>query len=134
MVTLDQAQDFIHEYKRYMVMQGLANTMLYPSEPVERVWCIHMAHTKNYVKFCMKVARRVYYHIPYTGETSGDYDRNAYETSRSFYQEVFTVEPPNMVWPPADVRFQIENFTHSQINLIRISGLYTRYSQDNLEF
>jgi len=57
MITLDQAQDFIHEYRRYMVMQGLSNVPLYPSEPVEKVWCIHMAHTKNYVRFCMKTSK-----------------------------------------------------------------------------
>jgi hypothetical protein len=55
MVTLDQAQDFIYEYKRFIVLQGLANTNLYPSEAVEKVWCIHIVHSKNYIEFCNKV-------------------------------------------------------------------------------
>jgi hypothetical protein len=134
MVTLDQAQDFIHEYRRYIVMQGLSSVPLYPSEPVEKVWLIHMAHTTNYVRFCTKVCRRVFYHIPYTGETSGEQDRNAYELSLEFYRAVYLQEPPSMVWPPSSVRFQMANFQHSYINLVRISGLYSRYLQDNLQF
>jgi hypothetical protein len=127
MVTLDQAQDFIHEYQRYIVMQGLSKVPLYPSEPVEKVWEIHMAHGINYVRFCMTVCKRVFYHIPYTGETTGQQDRSAYDLSLEFYRDVYLQEPPSMIWPPGSVRFQVTNFQHSQINLIRIAGLYTRY-------
>lgn len=74
MITLDQARDFIYEYKWFIVMQGLANTYLYPSEAVDKIWQIHMAHGKNYVEFCMKVCKRVFYHGVYTGDTTGGED------------------------------------------------------------
>lgn len=74
MITLDQAQDFIYEYRRFIVLQALANTRLYPSESVEKVWLIHMAHTKNYVEFCKAIGNRVFYHMPYTGDSTGEED------------------------------------------------------------
>ena len=78
MVTLDQAQDFIYEYRRFIALQALANCRLYPSEVIEKVWKIHMVCSKNYIKFCDKICKKVFYHMPYTGDTSGQEDQNNY--------------------------------------------------------
>lgn len=100
-MTLDQADDFIHEYKRFIVLQGLANTHLYPSEGIEKVWCIHMVHSKNYIEFCNSVTRRVFYHKPFTGDTTGHEDQNRYNLTLQFYEQVYLIQPPTLIWPPA---------------------------------
>jgi len=110
-------------------LQGLANTYLYPSEPIDKVWCIHMAHGKNYIDFCMKVCTRVFYHGVFTGNTSGGEDQSIYNMTLIFYQQIYLIPPPSMIWPPAAVRFDVNNFRHTNINLIRVSGLWTRMQQ-----
>lgn len=76
MVTLDQADDFIYEYRRFIILQALSGQRLYPSEAVDKVWKIHMGYGKNYVQFCMKVCNRVFHHPAFTGDSSGDADQS----------------------------------------------------------
>ena len=89
MVTMSQAQDFIYEYRRFIFLQSICNARCYPSEPVEKVWLIHMGYGKNYIKFCDHVAKRVFYHLPYTGDTTGEQDQDNYESTLRFYSSVF---------------------------------------------
>jgi len=51
MVSLDQAQDMIFEYRRFMLLYGLTTFKLYPSEQIEKVWLIHMSFSPNYIDF-----------------------------------------------------------------------------------
>lgn len=51
MISIDQAIDMIFEYRRFILLYGLTGYKLYPSEQIEKVWLIHMAHGTNYIKF-----------------------------------------------------------------------------------
>jgi len=62
-----------------------------------------MVHGKNYVEFCNKVTRRVFYHKAYIGDTSGHEDQARYNNTIQFYEQVFLIQAPTMVWPPASV-------------------------------
>eukprot|EP00343_Euplotes_focardii_P009474 CAMPEP_0205828048 /NCGR_PEP_ID=MMETSP0206-20130828/33952_1 /ASSEMBLY_ACC=CAM_ASM_000279 /TAXON_ID=36767 /ORGANISM="Euplotes focardii, Strain TN1" /LENGTH=340 /DNA_ID=CAMNT_0053129497 /DNA_START=749 /DNA_END=1771 /DNA_ORIENTATION=+ len=133
MVSLDQAQDMIFEYRRYIFLYGLTSFKLYPSEQVEKVWLIHMAFGPNYIDFCTKTISFVPYHVPYTGNTNGYDDRQEYANTLSFYQAVFNVLPCTSVWPPVEFRFVAENFQCMFINLIRLSGFFWANQLGNLQ-
>lgn len=133
MVSLDQAQDMIFEYRRFILLFGLTGFKLYPSEQVEKVWCIHMAFSVNYIDYCTKTIGLVPYHVPFTGNTTGYDDRAEYANTLSFYTAVFGVNPCSSVWPPVEHRFNIENFQCMFVNLIRLSGFYWANQLGNLE-
>ena len=132
MVSVDQAQDFIFEYRRFMYLYGLTSYKLYPSEQVEKVWLIHMACGTNYIDFCDKTIKFVPYHVPFTGETNGYNDRQEYDNTLTFYQAVFNEAPCTSCWPPGDFRFQVENFQCMFINLIRLAGFYWSYQAGHM--
>jgi hypothetical protein len=93
MISVDQANDIIFEYRRFILMYGNTGYKLYPSEQIEKVWLIHMSHGANYVKFCNEGIGLVPYHIPFTGNTNGYDDRQEYLNTLSLYQVMFN-EPP----------------------------------------
>ena len=51
MISIDQAIDFIFEYRRFILLYGLTNFKLYPSEQIEKVWLIHMSFSNNYIDY-----------------------------------------------------------------------------------
>ena len=48
MISETQAQDMIFEYRRFIILEGMTNYKLYPSEPIDKVWQIHMSYSENY--------------------------------------------------------------------------------------
>lgn len=133
MVSIDQAIDMIFEYRRFIVLYGLTGYKLYPSEQIEKVWLIHMVHGTNYIKFCDESIKFVPYHVPFTGNTNGYDDRQEYANTLSFYQAIFNEVPCSSCWPPADFRFNPENFTCMFVNLIRLAGMYWSNNNGNLK-
>lgn len=133
MISIDQANDMIFEYRRWILLLGITKVRLYPSEQIEKVWLIHMAHSNSYLKFCDKTIKYVPYHMPFTGNTNGFDDRAQYVNTLSFYQLIFNEVPCTSVWPPVDFRFQVENFQCMFVNLIRLAGMYWAHSQGNLK-
>lgn len=132
MVSIDQAQDMIFEYRRFLLLYGLTNFKLYPSEQIEKVWLIHMSFGVNYIDFCSKTINFVPYHVPFTGNTTGYDDRTEYNNTLGFYTAIFGVQPCSSCWPPAELRFNIENFQCMFINLIRLAGFFWAHQLGNL--
>lgn len=132
MVSIDQANDMIFEYRRFLLLSGITAYKLYPSEQIEKVWLIHMAHGTNYIKFCNDSINFVPYHVPFTGNTSGYNDRQEYDNTLTFYSAVFNEAPCTSCWPPGDFRFQVENFQCMFVNLIRLAGMYWANMQGHL--
>lgn len=124
LISKQQAEDNIFEYRRFIILCGMANQKLYPSETIEKVWLLHMAYSSNYIKFCMEGIGLVQYHVPFTGNTSGYDDRFCYDSTLSMYQAVFSEKPCTSCWAPADLRFDISNFTCMFVNLIRLAGMH----------
>jgi hypothetical protein len=133
MISIDQARDIIFEYRRFILMYGNTAYKLYPSEQIEKVWLIHMAHGTNYIKFCNDSIGIVPYHMPFTGNTTGYDDRNEYANTLSLYQAMFNEVPCTSVWAPVDFRFDVENFKCMFVNLIRLAGLYWANMQGHLK-
>lgn len=133
MVSIDQANDIIFEYRRFIFMIGNSGYKLYPSEQVEKVWLIHMAHSTNYVKMCNEGIGIVPYHLPFTGNTTGYNDREVYDNTLSLYHVLFSEPGCSSCWPPGEFRFQPENFQCMFVNLIRLAGLYWANMQGHLK-
>ena len=111
MISEQQAEDIIYEYRRFMMIEGMTNYKLYPSEAIEKVWLIHMGYGKNYIEFCKKSPEEQFiYHIPFTGNSNGYDDRECYKSTLDVYKIVFRENPPTSVWPNLEIRFHPENF------------------------
>ena len=125
MISEQQARDLLFEYRRFMILEGLTEYKMYPSQPIERVWLIHMGYSSNYIQLCKKLPDNTFVkHIPLVGDTKGFEDNKDYETTLKIYSLIFDEIPPTAAWAPVEIRFAPENFTCVYINLIRLAGMY----------
>lgn len=85
MVTIQEAREWIFEYRRFFVLLGMSNTKLYPSEQIEKVWMIHQSYSRNYFEMSNAVHNVAYFRYPYTGDSSGEVDRANYINTLALY-------------------------------------------------
>jgi len=134
MISTQQAEDSVCEYRKFMMIEGMTKYKLYPSELIDKVWLIHMSYSTNYINFCKQLPEKEFvYHIPFTGNSKGFDDVKNYKTTLSVYKLLYREDPPNFVWPPAKQRFHPENFSCVFVNLIRLAGMYNVYHQGYLK-
>lgn len=105
--SADYAQRAILEYKRYMFLAVTQGRHVCPSEPVDKVWHLHLTYTRSYwQELCKGVLGTDVHHEPSRGGGSEDAKHWAmYEATLDAYRAAFGEEPPADIWPPAEVRF-----------------------------
>jgi hypothetical protein len=134
MVSIQQAEDAIFEYRKFIMIEGMTKYKLYPSELIEKVWLIHMGYSGNYIELWKNLPDKKFaYHLPFTGNSSGFDDIQNYKTTLDVYKIVYHEDPPNFCWPPSEIRFAPENFNWVFVNLIRLAGMYTVYHNGYLK-
>ncbi|WP_256010302.1 hypothetical protein [Desertivirga xinjiangensis] len=92
--TINFASEAILEYKKFMYLAAISDSMVSPSEIVDVVWHQHLVDTKSYHQFCQVLGKRIE-HIPSTHHPA-EYDRfrHAKETTQKLYGEIFGDQPP----------------------------------------
>lgn len=78
-------EDAVYEYKKFMFLAAVSNTMVSPSKIIDIVWHQHLTYSKSYEEFCAILGKKIK-HIPSTGKKEEkevlkkavDYTKNAY--------------------------------------------------------
>jgi hypothetical protein len=94
------AQGAIREYLRFVYLTQVGTNPATPPIPVDKVWHLHMTHTRDYwERFCDGVLGAKLHHEP--GRDAGEVERHRaqYLATRSLYTQEFGQEPPAKYWP-----------------------------------
>lgn len=100
-----RAEQAILEYKKFIYLCVTQNSVMVPSDAVDRVWHLHLLYTKNYwQEFCGQVLLQKVDHNPAQTEEQ-DTMKQAYEQTLRMYENTFAQKPPASIWPKAKKRF-----------------------------
>ena len=100
--TFNFAQDAIIEYKKFMYLATVSDTMVSPSEIVDVVWHQHLIFTQSYESLCTILGKKIE-HIPSTHNRS-DYNKfkQAKDHTQKLYKEHFGEQPAEL-WEYPDI-------------------------------
>lgn len=103
----DYAQRVIDEYKKFAFLAVAADHPVTPSDQVDQVWHLHLVYTHSYWdEFCQKVLQQPLHHVPTCGGEREHAKFNKwYAKTLTSYEAFFGYQPPEDIWPAADVRF-----------------------------
>ncbi|MEZ5304131.1 MAG: glycine-rich domain-containing protein-like [Verrucomicrobiales bacterium] len=103
----DFARRAIAEYKRFIYLAIEAGHPVTPSVQVDLVWHLHLCYTRSYWEdLCGDVLGRPLHHGPTRGGGREDAKfRDWYAKTLDAYRAQFGSEPPEDIWPAADLRF-----------------------------
>lgn len=89
----------IQEYKKFVFLAMVADRVVSPSAPVDRVWHMHLLYTHSYWdKFCGEVLKQPLHHAPSLGDKEeGVKYQQIYEGTLGIYQRYFGT-PPEDIW------------------------------------
>ena len=116
--TRDFTELAILEYKKFMYLISVSDTMLSPSKIVDVVWHQHLIFTKSYAKFCLLLGKQVE-HIPSTHhQEEKEIFKLAKEKTRELYTNTFGEQPP-LIWNYTSMY----NSLHLETSKIKIDSL-----------
>ncbi|MFO0515325.1 MAG: hypothetical protein ACK5YA_00570 [bacterium] len=106
LLSLNRANDYVNEYKKFLFVSFVGNASLCPSEQVDLVWHYHQCYTKQYRDFSKMIMNtEVYGHNPIDGSES-DFNK---------YKEVYNLTLTYLIssfgnlnticWPHQELRF-----------------------------
>lgn len=85
------------EYLRFIVLASLGERVV-PSVSVDEIWHTHLTFTRNYWDgMCAKILNYPLHHDP-SGLVPNQKDRNDYQKTLQFYEDIFQQIPPSEVW------------------------------------
>lgn len=100
--TTGFARDAIIEYKKFMYLAAISESMVSPSEIVDIVWHQHLIFTQSYETFCTVLGKKIA-HIPSTHQNSDFAQfKLAKENTSESYNEHFGPQPPEF-WDHKDI-------------------------------
>ena len=107
----DKASSYIQEYARFMTMVYFSKFTLTPSEEIDHVWHNHQFLTVEYRNFCISVFGKLVLHTPTTGGQQENLKYiEVYQATIEYYKFLFNENVPASLWPPAEYRFDPNNF------------------------
>lgn len=89
------------EYLRFLALASTAPTMAVPSNDVDRVWHLHLLHTRHYWQvLCRTILETDLHHEP-SSDSPEDaaQHRKAYLETLTRYEATFDRKPPADIWP-----------------------------------
>lgn len=94
-IPLRDAHDLVTEYRRFLYLAALDQTMSVPPASVEMAWDLHR-QSPDYARFCTETLG--------ASAVPGDGARNlgssaAYRATRAAYRREFGEAPPSLIWP-----------------------------------
>lgn len=99
------ARRVLHEYQRFAYLSRLGNGVVTPSDEVDQAWHLHLTYTKHYWGPFQQALGGALHHMPTKGgaDQAARFEK-AYAQTLELYRSEFG-EPPEDIWPCADVRF-----------------------------
>ena len=95
----------IEEYRKFAFLMVAAGHMAVPSDQVDQAWHQHVLYTRSWSDFCKDVLQQPVHHEPTKGGVEEQSRFKAdYEQTVQSYRRFFG-EPPEDIWPNADLRF-----------------------------
>ncbi len=103
----DYAHRVIGEYRRFMFLAVTAGHPVTPSDQVDQVWHLHLIYSRSYwERFCPEVLQTSLHHGPTQGgDAEGKKYDDWYGRTLASYRQFFDEEPPQEIWPAAEIRF-----------------------------
>lgn len=95
----------IQEYKKFIFLAMVAEHIVSPPEPVDKVWHLHLLYSYSYWhQFCGELLHKELHHSP----SSGGHKEEAkylqlYQQTLATYQHYFGT-PPKDIWPDPHLR------------------------------
>jgi hypothetical protein len=101
----------IQEYKKFVFLAMVADHVVSPSVPVDRVWHLHLLYTHSYWdKFCGEVLNKPLHHSPSLGgREEGLKYHHLYECTLATYRNYFGT-PPSDIWNDPRLRSEPTTF------------------------
>ena len=95
----------IEEYRRFAFLVVAAGHMAVPSDQVDQAWHQHLLYTRSWSDFCKNaLGQRIHHEPTKGGAEETDRFKTLYRQTLESYRGFFG-EPPEDIWPDADVRF-----------------------------
>ena len=90
----------IEEYKRFLYLGVISESVVTPSRVIDQVWHEHLLFTRGYREFCRDVLLRDFDHNPelVPSETQTAVFKAQFDATIELYREEFNVEPPPQIW------------------------------------
>lgn len=90
----------IEEYKRFVYLGVVSDSVVTPSLIIDQVWHEHLLFTRGYREFRLEVLHRDFDHNPElvgTPEQTGVFEAQ-YAATLALYEREFHVPPPDDIW------------------------------------
>ncbi len=90
----------IEEYKRFLYLGVVSESVVTPSRVIDQVWHEHLLFSRGYREFCRDVLHRDFDHNPelVPSETQTAVFQAQFDATVDLYREEFNVEPPAPIW------------------------------------
>lgn len=93
------ALSVIEEYKRLMFLQTVTGYNITPSEPIKRVWELHLMYTQSYwAEFCQGILGKLIHYNPSSNQVFVQQDVATRGHWQPIYHSYFGVYPPHQIW------------------------------------
>ena len=128
--SADYAERVIGEYKRFCYLASVAGHQVTPSDQVDQAWHLHLTYSRDYwERFCREVLGRPLHHGPTRGgRDEGERFYDQYAQTLASYEQAFGKPPPEDIWSPAQLRFEI----HPQAFRVHVDRLVVFPAQRGL--
>ncbi len=106
-----QAEQAYGEYLRLIYLMQVSGLPLSPPPLLDRVWRLHLGHTRSYwIDLCQNLLRRPLHRnpVPITAETGASHT----PPLAQLYLEEFGTPPPPAVWAPPTLWAQLRAIPH----------------------
>ncbi len=92
----------MEEYKKFIFLCCISPGGASPSEPVDKVWHLHLTYTQNYwFDFCKNTLQQDIHHHPSKGGSNeNEKHRSWYRDTLKLYETTFHSKAPPDIWPP----------------------------------
>lgn len=118
---------WIHEYRKFLVLNTLFSFKMIPSEKIEHVQRQHMTNSEHY-RQTMKLIGALEEPTMWKVRILKTEDYEDYVTTISCYKNLFQDDPPVNVWEHSSSRFDKGNW--KSVNLLRIILLRGMINED----
>jgi hypothetical protein len=107
LIDLNLTYQWLHEYRKFLVLMVLFSYKIIPSIKIEAVWRLHMSMTENYQEFMSNLHATNVPDLNFSRVYDGN-DYEMYAQTLSCYKTLFEEDPPGSIWESSGSRFDRE--------------------------
>jgi hypothetical protein len=91
------AAEAVCEYRRFLALLMGCGERVTPCKLVDELWHQHILDSREYARFCVRVAGEFLHHTPHYEAPHGDH-APAFRRTKELYRERIGSEPPGRIW------------------------------------